>query len=391
MEPEAYILIEHAREAYRQGRFVEAGVLAGQVCKDAKQAGHDEMAFQLGLFEVQSLLRAGKPLGALNRLLTMESWEAPRHESLYQMREETFNLLRLYNPDLTQLETRLAELESLARSARDGTVSDFRLYEFLFLEDQGKDEKALNATEQAWSERGPATMNHAHATASNSCLANLRLNRRSQAEEWIKIMKRDGETECLGFRADLADSQAELALYDGRAEDVFHHAQQQRRVAMEYADLTRVHEAIEKQVRARLLDATNGDPGDRRSGVIDVLKQALPGKRSVQLEFTFSLLILDIRLAAVRWAVGMQPAEDFWYQSPQVVASDLRVAKDEVIRRIDKAKAAIRRTDKIARRVDHAFGCDWRQETVQRRRERLQEVVSNLDRDVTSENVVNEV
>lgn len=379
MDYDAYILIEHAYEAYRQGRFAEAGVLYGQLCNDAKKAGEDEFAFQLGLDESQSLLRSGKPLGALNRLLSMESWEAPDHESLCQMREEIFNLLRLYNPDKTQLETRLAELESLARNALDGVVADFWLYEFLFLEDQGKDEKALNATELAWSERGAETMNHAHAIASNGCLANLRLNRRAQAENWIKIMERDGETECPGYRADLADSSAELALYDGRAEDAFHYAQQSRRVAMEYADMKRVHDAIEKQVRARLLDATNGDPGDRRSGVIDVLKQVLPGKRSVQLEFSFSLLILDIRLAAVRWAVGMQPAEDFWYQSPQVVASELRVEKDEVIRRIDKTKAAIRRTNKIARRVDQAFGCDWRQEMVNRRRERLQEVVSHLD------------
>ena len=379
MDSEAYILVDHAYETYRQGRFAEAGVLAGQLCKEAKKAGSDGMAFQLGLLEVQSLLRAGKPLGALNRLLSMESWKTPVHESLFQMKKLTFNLLRLYNPDMTQLEARLGELESLARNALDGIVADVRFYESMLLEDQGKNEKTLYATELAWSERGEATTNHAHATAAAGCVVNLRLNRRSQAEDWIKIIERDGETECLGYRADLANAKAELALYDGRAEDAFHYAQQQRQVAMEYADLIRVHEAIEKQVRARLIDATNGDPVDRMSGVVDVLKHDLPGKRSFQLEFTFSLLMLDIRLAAVRWAVGMKPAEDFWYQSPQVVASELRVAKDEVIRRIEKTKAAIRRTDKIARRVDQAFGCDWRQAAVNSRRERLQEVVSNLD------------
>ena len=353
MGPEAYILIDHAYEAYRQGRFVEAGVLAGQTCNDAKKAGKDELAYELGLFEVQCLLRAGKPLGALNRLLTMESWQAPLHEYLFQMKEQTFDLLRSYNPDVTQLETRLGELERLARSALDGVVADFRLYEYLYLEDQGKDEKALNSIELAWSERGAGTMNHAHSTASYGCLVNLRLNRRPQAEDWVKIMERDGEITCLGYRADLADCKAELALFDGRYEDVFHYAQQQRRVAMEYADKIRVHEAIEKQVRSRLLDATNGDPVDRLSGVLDVFKQAIP--------------------------VGMQPAEDFWYQSPQVVACDLRVAKDEVIRRIDKTKAAIRRAGKIARQVDQIFDCDWRQEAVNSRRERLQEVVSHLD------------
>ncbi len=379
MEPKAYILVDHANDAYRQGRFAEAGVLAGQLCNDAKQSGHDGMAFQLGLLEVQSLLRAGKPLGALNRLLTMESWEAPYHESIFDMRKQTFDLLRLYNPVMTQLESRLGELESLASSALDGVVADVRFYESMFLEDQGKNEKALNAIELAWSERGVATMNHAHSTAASGCLVNLRLNRRPQAEEWVKIIERDGEIECLGYRADLADCQAELALFDGRYEDVFHYAQQQRRVAMEYTDMIRVHEAIEKQVRARLLDETNGDPGDRTSGVVDVLKQALPGKRSVQLQFRLSLLMLDIRLSAVRWAVGMQPAEDLWYQLPQVVASELRVAKDEVIRRIEKTKAALQRTDKIARQQDQAFGCDWRQEKVNQRRERLQEIVSHLD------------
>ena len=166
MGPEAYILIDHAYEAYRQGRFVEAGVLAGQTCNDAKKAGKDELAYELGLFEVQCLLRAGKPLGALNRLLTMESWQAPLHEYLFQMKEQTFDLLRSYNPDVTQLETRLGELERLARSALDGVVADFRLYEYLYLEDQGKDEKALNSIELAWSERGAGTMNHAHSTAS---------------------------------------------------------------------------------------------------------------------------------------------------------------------------------------------------------------------------------
>jgi hypothetical protein len=379
MEYDAKILREHAYEAYRQGRFEEAGVLLGQLCNDAKKAGNDKIAFQLGLNEVKCLKRAGKPLEALNRLLSMESWEVSRHESLFSMREMTFDLLRLYNPDLTQLEARLGELESLTENALDGVVADLRFCEFQFLEDQGKNEKALNAIELAWSERGEATMNHAHATAASGCLANLRLNRRSQAEDWVKIMERDGETECLGYRADLANAKAELALFDSRAEDAFHYAQQQRLVAMEYADMIRVHEAIEKQVRARLLDATNGDPGDHRSGVLDVFKQAVPGKRNVPLEFSVSLLMLDIRIAAVRWAVGMQPAEDFWYQSPQVVASELRVAKDEVIRRIDKTQAALQRTGKIARRVDQAFGCDWRQEMVNRRRERLQEVVSHLD------------
>ncbi|MCR9232720.1 MAG: hypothetical protein NXI29_17055 [bacterium] len=379
MDSEAYILVDHAYETYRQGRFAEAGVLAGQLCKEAKKAGSDGMAFQLGLLEVQSLLRAGKPLGALNRLLSMESWKTPLHESLFDMRKQTFDLLRSYNPDVTQLETRLAELESLARRALDGVVADFRLYEYLFLVDQGKDDKALNAIELAWSERGTATMNHAHSTAAFGCLANLRLKRRAQAEEWVKIIERDGEITCLGYRSDLAECKAQLALFDGRAEDVFHYGLQQRRVAKEYQDIIRVQEAVEIQVRSVLIDGTNGDPVDRTSGVLDVLKHDPPGKRSVQLEFTFSLLILDIRLAAVRWAVGMQPAEDFWYQSPQVVVSDLRVAKDEVIRRIDKTKTAIRHTDKIAHRVDQAFGCDWRQETVQRRRERLQEVVSNLD------------
>ncbi|QDT80177.1 hypothetical protein Mal35_36480 [Gimesia maris] len=391
MGPEAYILIDHAYEAYRQGRFIEAGVLAGQTCNDAKKAGKDELAYELGLFEVQCLLRAGKPLGALNRLLTMESWQAPLHEYLFQMKEQTFDLLRSYNPDVTQLETRLGELERLARSALDGVVADFRLYEYLYLEDQGKDEKALNSIELAWSERGAGTMNHAHSTASYGCLVNLRLNRRPQAEDWVKIMERDGEITCLGYRADLADCKAELALFDGRYEDVFHYAQQQRRVAMEYADKIRVHEAIEKQVRSRLLDATNGDPVDRLSGVLDVFKQAIPGKNSLQLQFRFSLLLLDIRLAAVRWAVGMQPAEDSWYQSPQVVACDLRVAKDEAIRRIDKTQAAIRRAGKIARQSDQAFCCDWRQEAVNHRRERLQKIVSNLDQGVTSDFTVNKV
>ncbi len=379
MDYDANILKEHAHEAYRQGRFEEAGMLLGQLCNDAKQAGNDKIAFQLGLSEVTCLKRAGKPLEALNRLLSMEAWEAPNHESLFSMREMTVDLLRLYNPDMTQLETRLAELESLAGNAHDGVVADLRFCEFEFLEDQGKHEKSLNAIELAWSERDAATMNHAHATAAAGCLVNLHLNRRPQAEDWIKIMERDGETECLGYRADLANAKAELALFDGCAEDAFHYAQQQRQVAMDYADLIRVHEAIEKQIRSRLIDATNGDPVDRTSGVVDVLRHDLSGKRSVQLQFTFSLLMLDIRLAAVRWAVGMQPAEDFWYQSPQVVASDLRVAKDEMIRRIDKTKVALQRTGKIARQVDQIFDCDWRQEAVNSRRERLQEVVSHLD------------
>ncbi len=379
MEPKAYILVDYAYDAYRQGRFAEAGVLAGQLCNDAKQSGHDGMAFQLGLLEVQSLLRAGKPLGALNRLLSMESWKTPLHESLFDMRKQTFDLLRSYNPDVTQLETRLAELESLARRALDGVVADFRLYEYLFLVDQGMDDKALNAIELAWSERGTATMNHAHSTATFGCLANLRLKRRAQAEEWVKIVERDGEITCLGYRSDLAECKAQLALFDGHIEDVFHYGLQQRRVAMEYQDIIRVQEAVEIQVRSLLIDGTNGDPVDRTSSVLDVLKHDPPGKRSVQLEFSFGLLMLDIRLAAVRWAVGMQPAEDFWYQSPQVVASELRVAKDEVIRRIEKTQTDIRRTDKIARRVDQAFGCDWRQEMVNRRRERLQEIVSHLD------------
>ena len=83
MEPKAYILVDHASDAYRQGRFAEAGVLAGQLCNDAKQSGHDGMAFQLGLLEVQSLLRAGKPLGALNRYEKTDFRSAAALQSRY--------------------------------------------------------------------------------------------------------------------------------------------------------------------------------------------------------------------------------------------------------------------------------------------------------------------
>ena len=83
------------------------------------------------------------------------------------------------------------------------------------------------------------------------------------------------------------------------------------------------------------------------------------------------LLIGDFRLATVRFAAGMKPAEDTWYKFPQSFESVRAPMKPgDFQRRVFRTRKAYAVAFRWAKALD-TFECNWRQEQVKKRGERL--------------------
>jgi hypothetical protein len=74
------------------------------------------------------------------------------------------------------------------------------------------------------------------------------------------------------------------------------------------------------------------------------LAQRLHGKPDVYMVYDRRMLLVDYRLAAVRYAVGMQPVDDFWYTRPQTLPETLPTFdRERGVIHEDEVKKVIRR------------------------------------------------
>ena len=92
--------------------------------------------------------------------------------------------------------------------------------------------------------------------------------------------------------------------------------------------------------------------------------------------FTSCLGVLDFRLAALRYAVGIAPVDDLFYTKPQEVPVQVFpvAAAYDLAERLRKARASWNRARANARQLDDWLECGWRQERVEARRERIDQI-----------------
>jgi len=88
------------------------------------------------------------------------------------------------------------------------------------------------------------------------------------------------------------------------------------------------------------------------------------------------LLLVDYRLAVVRYAVGIPPVDDLWYTRPQTLPDTMsRLDRDDFQKRVFHTRRALRRAMIYAEYLDGCWECSWRQEEIRGREERLNEIV----------------
>jgi hypothetical protein len=92
------------------------------------------------------------------------------------------------------------------------------------------------------------------------------------------------------------------------------------------------------------------------------------------------LVHLDYRLACLRYAVGILPAEDLYYTNSQQLPPQLNISdRSRFAFLLLKARTVARKVMRRAEKLDAMLNCSWRQQEVQSRIQRIEETASAME------------
>jgi tetratricopeptide (TPR) repeat protein len=362
--------------AYMNGRYHEAALLYEQAQRLAQKHGTPAQVFECGVWAAISWVDSAHPLRALT-LLTDLLKEIPPSavpDYVWDARMQAFEISRCHNPQLSALRRKLAKLKNLAEDNTHLPQADVPLKSAHLLQAQGRYREALDQLELAWTynydNRGFANF----YIAEGASLANLHLGHFDAARRWCEIL---GQTN-IDIQASLVAwhvAQVHLALWEQNTVG----AQAQACVAEEQTEGLQHPEYQQKamaiRVRALLLQTNLGDPTAPRHPARYRLAQRIPGKPDVYMVYERRRLLVDYRLAAVRYVVGMQPVDDLWYTRPQTLPETMPTFdRDDFQKRVLQTRRAGLRAMAQAEYLDECFECSWRQSEIRGRVARLDEI-----------------
>jgi len=241
---------------------------------------------------------------------------------------------------------------------------------------QGNHHLAFQLLQSAWQHHNPSQGLPLFILAHNAAWSALERGDREGAGYWAKRLKQcDQEMEdaCAGWW----EMQIRLALWDGNATvlragavRLFPHAHPSEQTVW-------WRRAAALRVRCLLMDPSWGDPQNAQHPARQQLCR--PAVATLEVDDTFhrAILVVDYRLACLRYAMGLAPVEDLYHQRPSpVLALSLksRVRSDHIYARVRRVRLAMTRATTIARSFDAVYRCQWRQEVVNERRRRLEAI-----------------
>jgi hypothetical protein len=135
----------------------------------------------------------------------------------------------------------------------------------------------------------------------------------------------------------------------------------------------------ELSVRYFLLQQRYGDPLNPKHPALIMLASHSQRDKTVFAVYERFRLFLDYRLAALRFAVGIEPVDDYAYAKKQTISNGTpllgRLAvQDRILRTRRAGKKALRE----AQYLDDCFRCEWRRNQIQQRLERLEEIADSI-------------
>lgn len=367
-----------ALRAYRDGRSRDAALLWLKAAEAARALKDGTAWYKYRVWAANSFHQADENARAMDMLMEARLHEPPDRPDLeaWIAREDLIEITLNTHPDLTRLTAFLNELKAMA-TRQNAPAGDVPLLEGRILQGQGRHAEALASYERAWQVydgRGYIKYNHA-SWAARCCLA---LARPAAARDWLAASRATNED----FQGRLVDETAiELRL------GLFH-ALTDAGTARLPALLRRLRDAAEGMqdhatqdllselgARVALLDPANGDPMAHDHPARRLLTRRLANARNVPGEYGRRALLVDFRLAALRFLVGMPPAEDYYYRQPhRLPASPPEIDMGEFRYRRQRALAACRRAEVYGKRIDGLLKCGWRQKSVNKRRARIGEI-----------------
>lgn len=217
--------------------------------------------------------------------------------------------------------------------------------------------------------------------ADNAANMAIRLGNFSAAKDWIEKID-DTENRNQGWEAVISATQAVAYFTLTRA--------QRKSVAVLKASYLQIEEVsslmddrrgdrLEATFYLALLQSGNGDPNDRAHTAYRTLVKLLPLviRRDILSVFGFLLLVLDYRLACLRYTAGLEPNDDEWSKAPKPTRLFIR---DKAL--FDKCLIRARRSADLlmqrAEQLDRALQCHYRVEKIEKRQRVIQQIEALL-------------
>ena len=366
--------------AIDNGHYRDAGRAYEQLRQDAIQRGDPAAATSIALRASNCYHLAGKSLRSLT-LLT-EAFNSTRSDrdpsQLWNTHRQLFDYFRCFKPQWCRLQEQLGHMRRLWEQDAQLPVSDLLRCEAVVARGQGNHHLAVQLLERAWQHHNPCKGLSLFIIAHNAAWSSLEGGDREGAGYWATRLKQcDQESE--DAHAGWWEMQIRLALWDHKV-DLLRDGVVHLRLHP-YAQSVWWRRAAALRVRCLLMDPSWGDPQTVQHPALQQLCRRALATLEVDDIFHRAILVVDYRLACLRYAVGLSPVEDLYHQPPAaepLCSLKLRVSSKEVNRRVRKVRAAMTRGKKIAQAYDAVYRCQWRQDVINQRRKRLETIQRGL-------------
>jgi tetratricopeptide (TPR) repeat protein len=378
MDEEFCAVQSEAYAAYGRGLYREAALRYEQARRLAQAGERSDLAFSSAVEAAGCWHLGGQPHRGLSLVLEALTHVPPTAlpRDVWQAKLRSFELMRCFRPDLRFLESCLSDLRVLSREQGMKDSGDILRLEALLYRARGRHEEALARFERAWHHIGNAGF-HPYLIAYGAIFSALFVGDLSAVQRWSEVLHKMGDT---SLEAQVAwfESQARVGLYTNQQDLACCMARELDKLVAKTQQPIWQRRVVMLKVRSWLLSPTQDDPMSLSHPMWKVFSQPIEGTPEVFDEYDRVLVLVDARIAALRYTLKVQPVDDMFYRQPQYLGtpkpSDL-IQPDEIGRRVEACHWAIKRAVPIATTLDSAFCCGWRQAELEQRNVRIAELV----------------
>lgn len=380
MTDRLYELWEEAEDLLINSRYYEAALTYEQTRQLAKDLGMDQEAAGLSLMTAICWSGVGRPLKAIG--IYMELIAFPKEIIPDEVRLAAhlgyISISMDYLPSTRKLEKSLEAIDQLYEGFSDlGNIDYLLSIKGGFYANRGLFRDALRELEAAWKyqDTNKEDCKWEFVEIIHEC--NLRLGNERACQRWISLVWNSSSNRpYVHFLRYIIC--CDFALYQGRWEDAERYAVFGEERVVSIQDYSMQLDMLYRRVTSLLLREQLGDPRNIHHPARFRLRQRQFGKLAVQEKYNRKILLINYRLACVRYILGTPPVDDMYYQEAQKIPKQLHEGfkLDNFLSRVESTQRAIRSATIIAQYLDDAFQCDWRQKEVQDRQDRLDELVN---------------
>ncbi|MBV8856553.1 MAG: hypothetical protein JOZ02_06315 [Acidobacteria bacterium] len=377
-----------ASDAYSGHRFKESALLYEQAYRHAKQFQLQKDAYNAGVWSAICWEYCGNYIRALDLLMElMQTVPADvKVSDRYFLKKHSFLILFASNPDLVKLTSHLTVLETFVAEHADLPLADIPSIRGQILSAQGRYDEALEQAELAWSKyNGYGYIKCGFAA--EALEYNLKLGKIPSAKRWYElIVAREREVPSNNIeRRECRVLQRQALFLFALWEQDYSEALTQVQELEQQLEGTQAFDwwstYADYKIRSSLLQQSYGDPLHYQHPARSLLVSRSQRSKDVHSIYNRYRLLIDYRLAALRFAVGIEPIDDYFYTRKQSLPEKLIITSHSALQdRIFHVRRACARALRQAEYLDGSLECEWRQDEIKGRVERLEEIVTTVMR-----------